>query len=131
MTPDAAPLSFDLLASSLRADLGDVATFVEALAAKLQEAVPAAVRIQRGRQGFRGPKLVRVIEFDAGGERLELRREGTGVQTLRAKISGGIVIKSEALEIDRWIQALTEALTAEAGRNEKTRLALERLLLAE
>jgi len=127
---DAAPVSFDLLAASLRADLGDVASFIEALAAKLEDAVPGAVRVERARQGFRGAKLVRTIVVDAGGERLELRRDGSGVQAQRGRVSGGIVIKSEPLEIDRWIDALTEVLTAEAGRNEKTRLALERLLLA-
>jgi len=130
VTSDAAPVSFDLLAASLRADLGDVATFVEALAVKLEEAVPAAVRVERARQGFRGPKLVRAIVFDAGGEHLELRRDGGTLQTRRARVSGGIVIKTEEIEIDGWIEALTGALTAEAGRNERTRLALEQLLMA-
>ena len=131
MASDAAPVPFDLLAASLRADLGDLTSFVEVLAAKLEDAVPGAVRVQRTRQGFRGGKLVRTIVFDAGGEHLELRRDGSGVQAKRGRVSGGIVIKSEPLEIDQWIDALTEALTIEAGRNEKTRLALERLLLAK
>jgi hypothetical protein len=122
-------LRFDLLASSLRADLGDVASFVEALAAKLEATVPACVTVDRARNGFRGPKLVRKIALDLGGERLELRADRDQLRTLRAKVSGGIVIKTEPLDIEDWINAVTEALTVEAQRNERTRLALEQLLL--
>jgi hypothetical protein len=131
VSSDAGPGSLDLLASSLRADLSDLNAFFETLASKLEDALPGNVRVDRWRARMLGPKHVRKIVVDAGGERLELARgEGERVQALRGRISGGIVIKSEPLEIDQWIDALTEVLTAEAGRNEKTRLALERLLLA-
>ncbi len=46
-----------------RSELG---TFVEALAVKLEEAVPGSVRVQRRRDGLFGPKLVRRIALDAG-----------------------------------------------------------------
>lgn len=131
MSSDAGSDSLDLLAASLRADLSDLNAFFETLAAKLEDALPGNVRVDRGRARMLGQKQVRKIVIDAGGERLELSRgHGEQVQALRGRVSGGIVIKSEALEIDRWIDALTRVLTAEAGRNEKTRLALERLLLA-
>ena len=52
------------------------ATFVEALAVKLEEAVPGAVTVERRREGMFGPKLVRRIAIDAGGQRLELRAPG-------------------------------------------------------
>ena len=51
-------------------------TFVEALAVKLEEAVPGATRVERKRNGMFGPKLVRRIALDAGDQRLELQREG-------------------------------------------------------
>lgn len=131
VSSDAGSGSLDLLASSLRADLSDLNAFFETLASKLEDALPGNVRVDRWRARMLGPKYVRKIVVDAGGERLELARgEGERVQALRGRISGGIVIKSEPLEIDQWIDALIEVLTAEAGRNEKTRLALERLLLA-
>ena len=131
MSSDSGSDSLDLLASSLRADLSDLNAFFEALAGKLEAALPGNVRVDRSRGRMLGPKQVRKIVVDAGGERLELARGDTDhVQALRGRISGGIVIKSETLEIEQWIDALTEVLTAEAGRSEKTRLALERLLLA-
>jgi hypothetical protein len=129
-TDESDSLELDLLAASLRADLGDIAAFVEGLAVKLEQSLPGVVQVERVKQGFRGPKLVRRIALNAGsGERLELRREGNSVQTLTARTSGGIVLKTEAVDIETWLTTLTTIIAAEAGRNEKTRQALERLLM--
>ena len=118
----------DLLAASLRADSSDLNAFVESLAAKLQEAVPARVRIDRRRSGMFGPKAVRAVAVDLGDRRLELRMEGGTVQTRCARLSGGIVLKNDVLETDEWLAALSDALAAEARRSETTRKSLERLL---
>ena len=124
-----APLDLDLLAANLRADSGDVGAFVESLAAKLEEALPGRVKVQRARRGLTGRKSVRWIAVDCGGDRLELvRGEGDVIETRRARTSGGIVLKTEALDTDAWLSALGEALALEAQRSERTRQALERLL---
>jgi hypothetical protein len=124
-------LDLDLIAASLRADVGNLGAFVETLAVKLEEAIPSLVTVQRARRGMFGPKLVRKLAVSAGQERLELTRSETDeVQTLRARVSGGIVLKTEPLEIDSWLTALTGQLALEAGRSERTRLALERLLVS-
>ena len=129
MSLDEGALDVYLLAASLRADSSDVNAFVESLAAKLEEAVPDHTRVERRRAGLLGPKQVRRIALDAGSTRLELfRDEGGAVQTRCSRLSGGIVLKTEPLDADAWIAALGEALAAEAGRNERTRQALERLL---
>lgn len=129
MTPDEPALDLDLLAASLRADSTDVSTFVESLAAKLEEAVPGRVRVQRRREGMFGPKKVRTVAVDLDERRFELVSEGAGVQTRCAKLSGGIVLKNEELQTDAWLATLGEALASEAQRNETTRRALERLLI--
>ena len=129
MTPDEPALDLDLLAASLRADSSDVSTFVESLAAKLEEAVPGRVRVQRRREGMFGPKKVRTVAVDLDERRFELVSEGAGVQTRCAKLSGGIVLKNEELQTDAWLATLGEALATEAQRNETTRRALERLLI--
>ena len=129
MTPDEPALDLDLLAASLRADSTDVSTFVESLAAKLEEAVPGRVRVQRRREGMFGPKKVRAVAVDLDDRRFELVSEGAGVQTRCAKLSGGIVLKNEELQTDAWLATLGEALATEAQRNETTRRALERLLI--
>jgi hypothetical protein len=124
-----AGLDLELLAASFRTDLSDSNAFVESLAAKLEELLPTRVRVDRRKQGLRGPKLVRRIEFDGGDRRLELRYDGGAIDTRASKLSGGIVIKSQELDMDAWLHALGEALAAEAQRSESTRQALERLLM--
>ncbi|HWF34878.1 MAG TPA: hypothetical protein VG295_05890 [Solirubrobacteraceae bacterium] len=121
-------LDLDLLAASLRADSSDLNAFVESLAVKLEDAIPKQVRVDRRRAGMFGPKLVRQIAIDLGDQRLELRY-GRSLETRRAKLSGGIVLKSESLETDDWLAALGGALADEAGRSETTRQALQRLLI--
>jgi hypothetical protein len=120
-------LDLDLLSASLRADSSDLGTFVEALAVKLEEAVPG-VRVERRRDGMFGAKAVRRIALDAGDQRLELERSGSAIETRCSKVSGGIVLKREALPTDAWLQALVAALATEARRSDTTRRALERLL---
>jgi hypothetical protein len=122
-------LDLELLAASFRTDLGDLGAFVEGLAAKLEELLPTRVRVDRKRAGFRGPKLVERIEFDAGDRRLELRYDGRTVEPRYSRLSGGIVLKSESVGIDAWLDALNKELAEEAQRSATTREALERLLL--
>lgn len=127
---DRAPLDIDMVAAALRADSSDVAAFVEGLASKLEQTVPGRVTVQRGRQGMFGPKVVRRISLDAGDQRLDLTRgAGDTVETRIARVSGGIVLKNEALDTEAWLSALGQALAAEAARSQQIRQALERLLL--
>ena len=121
-------LEIDLIAASLRADEAELGSFVEAVAAKLEAAVPGAARVQRKRDGLFGPKRVAKLTVDAGGQRLELVREGTGVQARCGRVSGGIVLKSETVDTEAWLAALGGALADEARRSQTTREALERLL---
>ncbi|HEY5429770.1 MAG TPA: hypothetical protein VIK04_11680 [Solirubrobacteraceae bacterium] len=125
---DETGLDIDLLAASLRADTSDLGAFVEAMATKLEEAVPGAVTVDRRRDGMFGAKRVRRIALDAGGQRLELRTDGTAIETTCSRLSGGIVLKREELDTDAWLRALGEALAIQARSSQTTRQALERLL---
>jgi hypothetical protein len=129
-TDDAADadLDIDLLAASLRADASDLNAYTEALAVKLEETLPRGVRIDRGRQGLFGPKRVRTISVDADGERLTLQADGDRVTTTSARVSGGIVLKTEPIGFDQWVDALSRNLAAQARESQATRQALPRLL---
>jgi hypothetical protein len=129
VSPDGTEIDLDLLSASLRADSSDLSAFVESLAAKLEETVPSRTRVERRRAGMFGPKVVRSVSVDLGDRRLELLADGAAVQTRYARLSGGIVLKNEVVDIEQWLAALTEALAAEAERSEATRKALERLLM--
>ncbi len=125
-----AAFDIDLLAASLRADSSDAGTFVEGLARKLDGLLPGRVKVERSRSGMFGPKVVRKITLEAAGQRLELQRtEGNAVETKLARISGGIVLKTEPVATDVWLTTLGQVLRAEAERSEQIRQALERLLL--
>ena len=121
-------LDIDLVTASLRADMSDLRAFVEALAAKLEDAMPGAVTVERRRDGMFGPKQVRRIALEASGQRLELRADGASIQTRCARLSAGIVLKSEEVPTDEWLRALGEALADQARTSQTTRQALERLL---
>jgi hypothetical protein len=125
---DPGGLDIDLLAAALRADTSELGTFVEALAVKLEEAVPGSVRVERRREGMFGPKLVRRITLDTDQERLELSRDRDRVETSSSRLSGGIVLKREMFPTDAWLQRLGGALAEQAARSQSTRQALERLL---
>ena len=130
MTSDeSSSTDLDLVAAALRADLSDIAAFVEGLAARLELALPGVVNVRRAKSGFRGPKLVSEIVVQAGDERLQLQRDGGQISTTRARISGGIVIKNEALDIDAWLAALAAAVAEQAKRSERTRIVLQQLVL--
>jgi hypothetical protein len=128
MAAEDSALDIEMLTASLRADAGDLRSFVEALAVKLEEAVPGGVRVERRREGMFGPKLVRRISLDAGDQRLELIVSAGSVQTRCSRLSGGIVLKSQPLDTDSWLGVLGEALAVQAKRSETTRQALDRLL---
>ncbi len=121
---------FDLVAASLRADTTDLAAFVEALAVKLEGALPGDVAVERSGGGLlgRGERRVRRIAVTMESGRYDLERAGSQVQTSRRNEVRGIVIKSEPLGLDEWIDALSRELTERARRSEHSRIALQRLL---
>jgi hypothetical protein len=120
---------FDLVAASLRADTTDLAAFVEALAVKLEGALPESVKVDRSGGGLLSrAKRVRRISIGMDEGRYDLERVGDSIQTSRCNEVRGIVIKSERLGLDEWIDALSRDLTERAQQSERSRLALQRLL---
>ena len=122
---------FDLVAASLRADAADTRGFVEALAVRLEAALPGQTRVKRRSKRFlSGEKVVRSIEVDAGESRYALSVDDRGgVEATRSAAVRGIVLKNDPLPLEEWIVALARELTKRAQASELGRLALERLLL--
>lgn len=120
--------SFDMVAAGLRADAADLNAFVEALAVKLEGALPGRVTIARQGGLFSRSKGVREISVDMGDSRYSLVSNGGRIETTRRNEVRGIAIKSEPLELDEWIAALSRELEAAARESADGRQALERLL---
>jgi hypothetical protein len=122
-------LGFELLASSLRADSGDLKTFMEALATKLEGALPSRTTVERKGGGiFSKEKRVHQIFVEMGETRFALKTDSGRVECTRGRAVRGIVLKTDQLPLDEWINDLSRVLTDEAQRSEQARMALERLL---
>jgi hypothetical protein len=119
---------FELVAASLRADATDLAAFVEALAVKLEGALPGSVHVERRGGLFSREKRVRRISVTMAETRYDLERDDGSLRTSRCSEVRGIVIKSEPLDLDAWIEALSRDLSEQARQSERARIALERLL---
>ena len=120
---------FELLSASLRASSGDLTTFVEVLAGKLEQALPGRVRVERRAvRRFSKEKRVARIEVALGDNRyIAIPQDGT-LETRRANAVRGVVLKTELLPLDAWLEALGRDLAVEAEASEQSRLALEQLL---
>jgi hypothetical protein len=121
--------SFDLDAAGLRADDRDVATSMEVLAGKLEQALPTHTRVERrGRGLFGREKFVARIEVRLGSSVLSLRRVNGRIEGWREREVGGISIKREPLDVEAWLSALAQELREASGRSAEAREALARLL---
>jgi hypothetical protein len=121
---------FDLVAASLRADAADSRGLAEALAVRLETALPSQTRVQRRARKFLSrDKVVRAIEVNAGENRYVLTvGEGGALETTRSAAVRGIVLKNDPLALDEWIDALARDIAEQARAGEQGRQALERLL---
>lgn len=124
------PLQVDLLAASLRADTTDLRAFMEALAVKLEGAMPDQTVVTRLNKLFSREHPVREIVITLGDYQYRISRDQQGpLITLRAKVVRGIVLKTEQLPMDEWIEDLAEGLARQAAQSFQARSALERFLL--
>src|SRR5690349_9466508 len=109
----------DLLAASLRADATDTAAFLEALAARLESALPGQVEVQRKGGLFGGGKRVRRIAVRLGDSHYEIEGEHGALTARRRSVVRGIALKSEELGVDAWIEGLSADLLELAQRSEQ------------
>jgi hypothetical protein len=119
-------VDFELVAASLRADTDDLRVYFEALTTKLEQSFPGRCSVQRA--GLFGKGEVRRISVAVGDSRYELLHEHGAAFARRSSVVRGITVKNEELGLDEWVDALAAQVVAEAGRSERGRLALEKLL---
>ncbi len=127
MVPIVSNFDFDLVAAELRADLTDLDAYVEALATKLEGALPQQTTVERGRRSFRGPKRVERIETLLGDSKYILEC-GDRVTTRCAHVVRNVVLKNDDVPLEEWLDRLARDLVVHAEGTEHGREALERLL---
>lgn len=119
-------LDFDLLAASLRADSGDMGTWVSVLGTKLAGALPARVRLRHG--GLFGGGPVNGFTVDLGAWRYGLRQEHGLPVGERTHVVRDIALKTETLPLDVWLDALVGSLAELAETSARERTAIQELL---
>jgi len=73
---------------------------------------------------------VKELTVSLGEYQYRIGRERQGpLVAMRAKIVRGIVLKTEQIPVEQWIEELSEALAHVAGQSAQARTALERFLL--
>jgi hypothetical protein len=124
------PLQMEILAASLRADTTDLKAFLEALAVKLEGSLPNQTTVTRHSSIFSREHPVKEINVTLGDYQYRISRERQGpIITQRAKVVRGIVLKTDQIPLEQWIEALAAALAEVAASNSQARMALERFLL--
>lgn len=124
------PLQVELLAASLRADTTDLKAFMEALAVKLGGALPEQTVVTRQNKLFSRDHPVREILVTLGECQYRISREQQGpLITLRAKVVRGIVLKTDQVPMEQWVEELAVGLARQATQSAQAREALEHFLL--
>jgi hypothetical protein len=124
------PLQMELLAASLRADSSDTKAFLEALATKLEGSLPDRTLVTRHSSLFSREHPVKEIAVLLGDYQYRIGRERQGpIMAQRAKVVRGIVLKTEQIPMEQWIEELAGELAQVAASSAQARSALERFLL--
>ena len=124
------PMRTELFAASLRADKTDLKTFLDALAIKLEGSLLDYTKVTRQGSIFSREHPVKEVEVSLGEYQYRIGREKQGLLVaVRAHVVRGIVLKTEQIPVDQWIDELSEALAQLASRSMQSRAALERFLL--
>lgn len=124
------PLQMELLAASLRADSSDTKAFLEALATKLEGSLPDRTTVTRHSSLFSREHPVKEITVLLGDYQYRIGRERQGpIMAQRAKVVRGIVLKTEQIPMEQWIEELAGELAQVAASSAQARSALERFLL--
>ena len=123
--------NFDLHAAWMRRAQGDIGAFMEALAARLDSALPGRVRITRKKDGlFAKTSHVVQIAINTGNTLYTLERDATGLHAGRQKSARGVVLKRDVMPVPQWLDALAMELQALSAEIEGAHGVLQNFLMS-
>jgi len=126
--PDDA-LDLDMAAASLQSNATDVHIMLKVLAGQLADVLGPRVVVERAGGLFRKSGEVKSLEVTLGEDVMRAQVEGPSVRCSVAHSSGGIRIRSEAVDLDSWLKRLLAALQQEAAHSDGARQALENIVI--
>ena len=110
------PDPFDLDAAGIRRAQTDLRAFMEALAVRLQGALPERATVERRRDGLlaRSSHVHEIVVRGDGGE-YRLRFDKGQLTASRAKTVRGVVISTSELTVPEWMADVRAEVAALAG----------------
>ncbi len=111
--------TFDVLAASVRADTGDLRSYLDVVAGKLSDALPGSVRVEREGGLFARERRVRRVNLQLAGRTYELAWTGAD---LVASIGGRV------LPLADWAEDLGNQLSQHARNEARAKDAMSGLL---
>ena len=119
---------FDMLAASIRADASDLGTFMDALALKLESALPGMVRVEREGLPFKKERRVKRIRIQIEDKLFEVYKSATGLEARLSHQVRGITLKNELLHLNSWISELSQHLARHAESSAEAHAAMQKLI---
>lgn len=131
MTTD--DFTFDLSAAQWRKSIADERAFVEALAVRLEQALPGMVTVTRHFAFFAKDKRVQSIVVRLGDAEYELLQEKGhgGIRTQKGKVVRGVRLKTDELPFSGWLSELSAEIQRYSEEHQDTRETLEHFLLGD
>src|SRR2546421_2852940 len=115
-------------ASLARLYAADQRGFVEQLALTLESALPGEEEVER-KGGLFSEKRIGGLRVPLGDYHYVLRIPQTGpISAERTKVIRGIKLKTEPIQMEEWLTAVADEMSAYAETNLNTRDALKALL---
>jgi hypothetical protein len=109
------------IAAGMQLDLANMENFLAQLANTLSQGFAEHTRIEAN------GRVVNSIAIDLEPDQFLARREGQHVVAEHKKVVRGIALRTSRLPLDRWVEALTDALARHANTNARAAWVLGRL----
>jgi hypothetical protein len=109
----AGPDEFDLNGAILRRSETELRAFMEALAVRLEGALPGRVQVERRREGLLSPtRRVAAIAVNCDRAVYELRLARSALKATRVKQVRGVRLSSADVAVPEWLAEVSEELKA-------------------
>lgn len=129
MTPLDDSYDLALAAATLRSNGTDVQVLLRALTVQLADTLGARLRVKRASGRLRKSDSITSVAIAMGNEQYEATVADSSLACTIGRLSGGIRIRSESVDVDQWLVRLLGALRDEAAHSESARLALENIVI--
>jgi hypothetical protein len=121
-------LDLSMAVAQLSTDETDLRILLKLLVSQLAGVLGDRVTVERAGR-FRKSDEIKSVRIALGDDTLEASVEGATVRCSIGHSSGGIRIRSEQVSMDVWLTRLLTTLQSEALHSERTRLALENIVI--